>query len=496
MKALKLASAISTTYAVVGLANVDGKLKIESGAIKLNEKALLEILNRLGAKGKVDEITKVTFTRPEVIYFTGLGSAEKKYNPEILRRAAGSAARSLGGVSSATFALPAISLSQIAAVAEGAALGAYAFNEFRFSTKKDIELPLNQIVIAVSKPTDTSFKRALVRAEVIARNTALVRDLINTPPSHLTPDSFCTRMKKIAIPLGLKVEILNEKTLKAQGFGGLIGVGQGSANAPRLLHISYKPVKNSKSIPRYAFVGKGITFDTGGLALKPANGMEAMKSDMSGAAAVVGAIFAIAELKLPVAIDSWAPLAENMVSENATRPSDIISIYGGKTIEVLNPDAEGRLVLADALVRAQEVGKQAGGLNGLIDVATLTGAQVVALGTRTSAVMTNDQEFSAEFLAASKVAGEAFWPMPLPEELRASLDSPVADMANIGYRMGGMLVAGLFLKEFVAPDVPWLHLDIAGPSYNEGAAHGYTPVGGTGVALRSLVALVEAASSD
>jgi leucyl aminopeptidase len=224
--------------------------------------------------------------------------------------------------------------------------------------------------------------------------------------------------------------------------------------------------------------------------------MEAMKSDMSGAAAVIGAIFAIAELKLPVAIDAWAPLAENMVSENATRPSDIISIYGGKTVEVLNPDAEGRLVLADAIVRAQEVAKKAGGLDGIIDVATLTGAQVVALGTRTSAVMTNDVEFSQQFLEASEKAGEAFWPMPLPEELRASLDSPVADLANIGDRMGGMLVAGLFLKEFIEPDISWLHLDIAGPAYNESTPHGYTPVGGTGIALRSLVTLVESASSQ
>jgi leucyl aminopeptidase len=300
-------------------------------------------------------------------------------------------------------------------------------------------------------------------------------------------------MKKFATPLGLKVEILNEATLKNQGYGGIIGVGQGSSNPPRLLHISYSP---KKARARYAFVGKGITFDTGGLALKPANGMEAMKSDMSGAAAVIGAIFAIAELKLPVAIDAWAPLAENMVSENATRPSDIISIYGGKTIEVLNPDAEGRLVLADALVRAQEVAKKSGGLDGIIDVATLTGAQVVALGTRTSAVMTNDVEFSQQFLEASEKAGEAFWPMPLPEELRASLDSPVADLANIGDRMGGMLVAGLFLKEFIEPDVSWLHLDIAGPSYNEATPHGYTPVGGTGIALRSLVTLVESASSQ
>jgi leucyl aminopeptidase len=213
--------------------------------------------------------------------------------------------------------------------------------------------------------------------------------------------------------------------------------------------------------------------------------MEAMKSDMSGAAAVCAATIAIALLKAPVAIDTWAPLAENMVSDTATRPSDVITIYGGKTVEVLNPDAEGRLVLADALMKAQE----SKDLDGIIDVATLTGAQVVALGTRTSAVMTNNEEFSSTFVELTKKTGEAFWPMPLPVELRASLDSPVADLANIGERMGGMLVAGLFLKEFVADELPWLHLDIAGPAYNEGAPHGYTPVGGTGIALRSLVQL-------
>ena len=493
MKALKLASTLATPYAVIGLSATAGKLKIESGAVTVNEKALLEILKNLGATGKSNEIIKVPYSKPQTIYFTGLGETSKSYDPENLRRAAGSAARELAGQSAATFALPVSTLAQISAGAEGAALGAYAFNEFRSSTKSDFKEPLEQIVIATKSTSDAAAKRALVRAEIIARNTAMVRDLINTPPSHLTPDSFCTRMKKLATPLGLKVEILNEATLKNQGYGGIVGVGQGSANPPRLLHISYTP---SKARARYAFVGKGITFDTGGLALKPANGMEAMKSDMSGAAAVIGAIFAIAELKLPVAIDAWAPLAENMVSENATRPSDIISIYGGKTVEVLNPDAEGRLVLADAIVRAQEVAKKAGGLDGIIDVATLTGAQVVALGTRTSAVMTNDVEFSQQFLEASEKAGEAFWPMPLPEELRASLDSPVADLANIGDRMGGMLVAGLFLKEFIEPDISWLHLDIAGPAYNESTPHGYTPVGGTGIALRSLVTLVESASSQ
>ena len=493
MKALKLASTLATPYAVIGLSATAGKLKIESGAVTVNEKALLDILKNLGATGKSNEIIKVPYSNPQTIYFTGLGETSKSYDPENLRRAAGSAARELAGQSTATFALPASTIAQISAVAEGAALGAYAFNEFRSSTKSDFKEPLEQIVIATKSTSDAAAKRALVRAEIIARNTAMVRDLINTPPSHLTPDSFCTRMKKLATPLGLKVEVLNEATLKNQGYGGIIGVGQGSANPPRLLHISYTP---NKARARYAFVGKGITFDTGGLSLKPANGMEAMKSDMSGAAAVIGAIFAIAELKLPVAIDAWAPLAENMVSENATRPSDIISIYGGKTIEVLNPDAEGRLVLADAIVRAQEVAKKSGGLDGIIDVATLTGAQVVALGTRTSAVMTNDVEFSQQFLEASEKAGEAFWPMPLPEELRASLDSPVADLANIGDRMGGMLVAGLFLKEFIEPDISWLHLDIAGPAYNESTPHGYTPVGGTGIALRSLVTLVESASSQ
>jgi leucyl aminopeptidase len=341
---------------------------------------------------------------------------------------------------------------------------------------------------------DAEAKQALKNAAIIGEYTCLVRDLINTPPSHLTPDSFCKEfisiIKKIGgAALGLKVTVMNESQLKSKGYGGITAVGQGSSNPPRLLQISYTPVK-VKAKKAYAYVGKGITFDTGGLALKPAAGMEAMKSDMSGAAAVCAATIAIALLKIPVAIDSYAPLAENMVSDNATRPSDIITMYGGKTIEVLNPDAEGRLVLGDALVKAQENKK----LDGIVDVATLTYSQVVALGTRTSAIMTNNEEFSDHFFAVTKVAGEAFWQMPLPVELRASLDSPVADMANIGDRMGGMMVAGLFLKEFIAADLPWLHLDIAGPAYNEGEPYGYTPVGGTGVALRSLVALAQAAA--
>ena len=467
------------------------KLRIEGSGVAVDERALLDSLTELAATGATDEITKIPGKSGKLVVLTGLGSSLSNYPHEVLRRASGAAARSLAGSNSATFSLPHSDAQGFAAIAEGALLGSYLFDQFKGATKKDQRAPLTKITIHSTHARGANAQAILSRASVIAKYTHIVRDLINTPPSHLTPSTFVAEFKKLA-GSRVKVEILNEVQLKKGGYGGIIGVGQGSANPPRLLRLSYAP-KGAKR--RLALVGKGITFDTGGLALKPAQGMEAMKSDMSGAAAVCAAALAIAELKLPIAIDAWAPLAENMVSDTATRPSDIITIYGGKTVEVLNPDAEGRLILADGLVRATEVGKKAGGLDGIIDVATLTGAQVVALGTRTSAAMTNNDEFREKFLTVASQTGEAFWPMPLPEELRASLDSPVADIANIGERMGGMLVAGLFLKDFVDPEIPWLHLDIAGPAYNESKAHGYTPVGGTGVALRTLVAFAQATST-
>ena len=474
---------------VVGLSakSAKGALQIESGDLALDTKALLPLLSDLGATGKADEVIKIPGTTTRLIVFTGLGKSATTYSNEVLRRAAGAATRALAGNSSATISLPSKSVAAVKAIAEGAALGNYSFTSFRGSTKAAQKSPLKSITIHAELAASAEAKREVKSADILARYTNLVRDLINTPPSHLTPETFCKAISDAVkeaggASIGLKVNVMNESQLKSKGYGGITAVGQGSVNPPRLLSITYTP-KSGKAKKKYAFVGKGITFDTGGLALKPALGMEAMKSDMSGAAAVCAATIAIALLELPVAIETWAPLAENMVSDTATRPSDVITMYGGKTVEVLNPDAEGRLVLGDALVKAQE----SKDLDGIIDVATLTGAQVVALGTRTSAVMTNNEEFSSEFIKLTHVTGESFWPMPLPVELRASLDSPIADMANIGERMGGMLVAGLFLKEFIDGDLPWLHLDIAGPSFNEGAAHGYTPVGGTGVAMRSLV---------
>lgn len=481
---------------VVGVSIKSGKgaLQIESGDLALDAKALVATLNDMGATGAADEVIRIPGSTTRLMVFTGLGKAQSTYNDETLRRAAGAAARHLAGNSSATFALPATTPSAVKAIAEGAGLGSYLFDQFRSSTKTAQKSPLKTITIYSSLVHGADAKAIAHHAEVISRYTNLVRDLINTPPSHLTPVSFCAMITNAVkeaggASVGLKVSVMTDSQLKSKGFGGIIGVGQGSSNPPRLINASYTP-KGAKARKKYAYVGKGITFDTGGLALKPALGMEAMKSDMSGAAAVCAAAIALALLKVPVAIDAWAPLAENMVSDHATRPSDIITIYGGKTVEVINPDAEGRLVLGDALVKAQE----AKDLDGIIDVATLTGHQVVALGKRTSAVMTNNEEFSAHFMEITKRSGESFWPMPLPADLRPTLDSPVADIANMGERMGGMLVAGLFLKEFVSDELPWLHLDIAGPAYNEGEPHGYTPVGGTGVAFRSLIEMAIAAA--
>jgi len=480
---------------VVGLAYEDGKkpsLVIESGDLALETKPLLETLLRIGATGKADEIIKIPAPGFQLLVFTGLGKAARKYPHEFLRRAAGAATRSLVGNEAVALSLPSPDLQAVNAIAEGAVLGAYTFGEFKGKTKGDQKSPVTSITIHTSFANSPEAKLIARRAITVGEYTTLVRNLVNTPPSHLHPVSFVETIKKAVASAGgekasLKISVLNEKQLKAQGFGGIIGVGQGSANPPRLLHISYTPKKAKK---KFALVGKGITFDTGGLNLKAGLGMEAMKSDMAGAAAVCAATLAIASLKLPVTVHTWAPLAENMVSDTATRPGDILTIYGGKTVEVLNPDAEGRLILADALVKAAEEK----GLDAMIDVATLTGAQSIALGTRTSAVMTNNEELSQQFLAAAQESGEAFWPMPLPEEMRPSLDSPVADLANMGENMGKMLVAGLFLREFVPSELPWVHLDIASPAYNETGAFGYTPEGGTGIAMRSLIHFVENAS--
>jgi leucyl aminopeptidase len=284
----------------------------------------------------------------------------------------------------------------------------------------------------------------------------------------------------VAAAHGLGVQVLDETDLAKEGFGGILAVGMGSAHPPRLVRLEYTHPEAAGTV---VFAGKGITFDSGGLSLKPSKSMETMKADMSGAAAVLGAVQAIAEIGTAVNVVGYLTIAENMPGGGAQRPSDVITIYGGKTVEVLNTDAEGRLVMADGLVRSG-----ADGPSLLVDVATLTGAQTVALGTRTAGVMASDDSLAAGIADAARRAGEAMWPMPLPEDLRKGLDSTVADIANVsGDRSGGMLVAGLFLREFVPDGVRWAHLDIAGPAYNDGGPYGYVAKGGTGAAVRTLV---------
>jgi leucyl aminopeptidase len=322
---------------------------------------------------------------------------------------------------------------------------------------------------------------AVRRGQVIAKAVNLVRDLVNTSPLDLPPAALAAAAEQAAPP-GVTVEILDEAALKDGGYGGLTGVGQGSSRPPRLVRLSYTHPEATQTV---ALVGKGITFDSGGLSLKPPKSMETMKCDMSGAAAVLGATSAVAELGLPVNIVGYLCAAENMPGGSAQRPSDVITIYGGKTVEVLNTDAEGRLVLADGIARSAEDNPAL-----IVDVATLTGAAAVALGRRTAGVMGSSDEVAAKIAAIMRESGEPAWAMPFPEELRKGLDSAVADMTNVSPdREGGMMVGGLFLKEFVPAGVAWAHLDIAGPAFNEKGPFGYTPKGGTGAAVRALIAI-------
>jgi leucyl aminopeptidase len=280
----------------------------------------------------------------------------------------------------------------------------------------------------------------------------------------------------------LEVEVLDERALRRGGFGAILAVGSGSARPPRLVRLHYRPARPRA---RIALVGKGITFDSGGLNLKTAN-LTWMKSDMGGAAAVLTSTVAAAALKLPVEVIATVPMAENMPSGSAYRPSDVITMRNGRTVEVADTDAEGRLVLADAIARATEDEPDC-----LIEASTLTGAQLISLGTRVIGAM-GEQSFRDRVAAAGNAAGEAVWAMPLPDELRTGLDSPVADIANLtGDRWGGMLVGGHFLADFVPEGLPWVHLDIAGPGWNLGAAHGYTPKGATGAAVRTILATIE-----
>jgi leucyl aminopeptidase len=478
---------------VVGVAaGADGPV-LASGAESVDKAMrgrLIDSVRALGGTGEAGEVTKVATlgaTKAPVVVAVGLGRVPAKGEPyphETLRRAAGAAVRQLAGCRRVATTLAAAGGDDaLGAVCEGALLGSYAFRRYR-TVETPRTLPPVEAVTVVTKDARSKDAKAVAdRAEKVVASTLLCRDFVNTSPNDLHPADFAAAIEEVAGGAGLDVEILDETALREGGYGGILGVGQGSTNPPRLVRLAHRHRKAKATL---ALVGKGITFDSGGLSLKPSAQMEWMKSDMGGAAAILTTAVAVARLDLPVNLIAYAPMSENMPSGSAIRPSDVLTMRGGKRVEVLNTDAEGRLVMADAIVRATEDDPDY-----LIDVATLTGAQLVALGLLTAGVMANNDPWRERVVAAAGRAGELMWPMPLPQELRRSLDSDVADIANIGERFGGMLVAGLFLRDFVPSDLPWAHIDIAGPAYNTGEPWGYTPRGGTGSPVRTLVTLAE-----
>ncbi|HEY7053966.1 MAG TPA: leucyl aminopeptidase [Mycobacterium sp.] len=452
---------------------------LDPDAVSAVEDAL-RALSATGGEGQLHRVVVPSLPVASVLT-VGLGSPREDWPADKIRRAAGAAARSLDKAQSVVTTLSALDLEP---AVEGLILGAYRFADFRSAKTAPKEPGLRKIV-ALAADAKAPAKAQAQRATAIATAVATARDFVNTPPSHLFPAEFASRTEVLAHAVGLEVEVLDDKALDRKGYGGVIGVGKGSSRPPRLVRLTYRGAKkrNAKTV---ALVGKGITFDTGGISIKPAANMHHMTSDMGGAAAVIATTVLAAQQQLPINVIATVPMAENMPSATAQRPGDVLTQYGGITVEVLNTDAEGRLILADAIARACEDNPDY-----LIETSTLTGAQTVALGARTPGVMGSD-EFRDRVATISQQVGENGWPMPLPEELTDDLKSNVADLANVsGSRYAGMLVAGTFLREFVADGVQWAHIDIAGPAYNTGSAWGYTGKGGTGVPTRTMFAVLE-----
>ena len=436
----------------------------------------------LGFEGERGQV-QVTVSEGRAVLSVGMGDAAE-LDAEAFRRAGSCIVRSAWKASRvATTVLEAVpdGLDRAVAaqaLAEGAGLAAYRFTRYR---GRPDECRVEELTVVA--PNAGDLEPALARAARVVEAVSLARDLVNEPAGGLTPTGFAERAASVAEAAGLAIEVLDEAGVAEHRLGGLAGVARGSDEPPRLVKLTYEPAGRSSDVT-VALVGKGVTFDSGGLSIKTADGMMTMKTDMSGAAAVLAAMSALPALDAPVRVVGFLPLTENMPSGRAIKPGDVLTIRNGKTVEVLNTDAEGRLILADGLSLAAEESPDA-----IVDLATLTGAQVVALGRRISGLMGNDDALVDRVRAAGDRAGEPAWPLPLPADYRSHLDSEVADLKNIGKAgEAGTVVAGLFLKEFVG-DVPWAHLDIAGPARAE-ADDGYLTRGGTGVGVRTLIELL------
>jgi leucyl aminopeptidase len=451
----------------------------------VKETRLLEAYAAAKLTGKKGETLLVTKRRgdrfaADAVLLVGVG-AKDGFDVVTARRAIGKVAGSLRrfGTVATTFALAfdaRRAAEAVQAVSEGIGLGSYRFDRYR-STPQE-HAPLKKVTVLGSARWDErAMKAAVKRADIIVDAVCWARDLVNTPAGDLPPAQIAREAQSMAKEVGLTCKVWTEAQLKTGGFGGILGVGQGSVNPPRMIELTYTGAGKATPI---GLTGKGIAFDSGGLSIKPAEGMETMKDDMGGAASIMATMKAIARLKPKVNVVAVIPSSENMPSGSAQKPGDVITHYGGKTSEVLNTDAEGRLILADSLAYLAEKRPQL-----IVDTATLTGACVVALGTDIAGAMGTDDALARELVATGAAVGEPIWQLPLHPDYRALIDSNVADIKNIGKRWGGAITAAWFLAEFVG-DVPWVHLDIAGPAFTDSGTD-IGPKGATGVPVRTLV---------
>jgi len=403
----------------------------------------------------------------------GLGdNGSQRPDDQALRSAAGAAARAAAKCERIATTLPATQ-----AVAEGFALGAYRFTKYRSDPK-----PNSIQSITVVGSGGSRAKAALERGARVAEAVAIARDLVNEPGGSLTAPAFADELRALAKRSGLEVRVLTENAISRAGYAGLLAVNRGSTNPPRWVELTYEPETPARMT--VALVGKGITFDSGGLSIKPTDGMVGMKGDMGGAAAIAAAMSAARDVGVKVRVRGFLPLTDNMLGGDAQRIGDVIRYRNGTTVEVLNTDAEGRLILADGLVAASEEHPAA-----IVDAATLTGAAVVALGSKVAAVLGNNESFTTQVLDAADAAGEPLWELPLYDAYARDLDSKIADLKNVGGRPAGTIVAALFLRRFVGEGIPWAHLDIAGPAFGEDD-DGELSAGGTGYGVRTLIELL------
>jgi leucyl aminopeptidase len=451
-------------------------------------------------KGKADQVLSIRTLgrmRAGQVTVVGLGKREAgeatlpRTGFEALRAAAGKVARAAqaSGASRLAFAAPRMpgqSAAEARAIVEGALLGAYRFERYKSEKRKEKGLESLSVVLPQGLERSKEVKEAVALARSVASAVAWARDLVNEPPLACTPTHLAQAARELAREAGLHAEVQGPREIAALRMGMFLGVSRGSAEEPRLVKLSWIPKGTAARRPPVVLVGKAITFDSGGLSLKPTESMVDMKTDMAGAAAALGAMRVVAELAPPFPVHALVGACENMPGGRAYKPSDVLIARNGKTVEVTNTDAEGRLVLGDVLAWGAETLRPAL----MVDLATLTGACVVALGTTTTGAFGPDGEAMEAVLAAARAAGEDTWRLPLVESVKEELKSDVADLKNAGARWGGSISAAWFLKEFVG-DAPWVHLDIAGPS-SATKERGYVGKGGTGVGIRTLVELVRA----